>query len=178
VHNHVFRVSGGNAWGTGAVIPSSVTAGQEFSRTYNLNVGATWDINNMHIVGTVNLYGGTGMNQRPILNAEEVPFSIATALNPSVANGDLNLEIAPNPVSTRSTIGFSLPEAGRIQLEVFSLTGQKVRVLADDIANSGMHTVYWDGSDAAGAPLANGLYLLRLRSESGATVTKRVMVAH
>jgi hypothetical protein len=176
VHNHVFRASGGNAWGSASVIPSSVATGEEFSKTYSIILGANWDINNMHIVGTVNHFTGSGMNQRSILNAEEVPFSIATALNPSVLNGDLSLEIAPNPVSGRSTIGFSVNEAGRVQLEVFSLTGQKIRVLADDFTNTGMHSVYWDGTDASGSALANGLYLLRLRTESGATISKRVMV--
>lgn len=176
VHNHVFRASGGSAWGSGNVIPSTVTAGQEFTRTYAITLGAAWDINNMHIVGTVNNFTGSGITQRSILNAEEVPFSIATALNPAVIEDGLSLEIAPNPVNGRSTIGFALNEAGRIQLEVFSMSGQKIRVLADDFTNSGMHSVYWDGTDAAGSALANGLYVLRLRTESGATLSKRVMV--
>ncbi len=178
VHNHVFRAAGGNAWGTGGVIPSSVTAGQEFTKTYAFTLSSQWDINNMHIIGLVGMFEGSAMNQRRFLNAEEVPFSIATALNPSNLEDGLSLEIAPNPVSGRSTIGFSLNESGRIQLEVYSLSGQKISVLADDVTNSGMHSVYWDGADASGTPLANGLYLLRLRTESGASISKRVMVAH
>lgn len=177
VHNHVFRAAGANAWGATNVIPATVTAGEEFSRTFTMTLSSGWDINNMHIIGTVNMFGTT-MTTRQILNAEEVPFSVATALNPGAGADGLDMEVSPNPISSRSTIGFSLNEAGRIQLEVFSLVGQKIRVLADDVTNAGMHTVYWDGTDASGAPLANGLYLLRLRTESGATITKRVMVSH
>lgn len=178
VHNHVFRTSGGSAWGSGAVIPTSVTAGEEFSRTYAITLGSNWDINNMRIIGWVGMFSGSNVNQRQILNAEEVPFSFATALNPGDMDAELGLTVSPNPISGRSSIGFNLPETGQVQLEVFGMNGQRIRVLADDITNSGMHTIYWDGTDATGAPLANGLYLLRLRTESGATATHRVMVAH
>lgn len=178
VHNSVFRAAGGNAWGTGAVIPTTVSTGEEFSRTYVITLGNGWDINNMKIIGWVGMFSGSNVTQRQILNAEEVPFSFATALNPDHMDATLGLTVSPNPISGRSSIGFNLPETGAIQLEVFGMNGQKIRVLADDVTNSGMHTVYWDGTDASGAPLANGLYLLRLRTESGAATTHRVMVAH
>jgi hypothetical protein len=175
VHNHVFRDGLGGAWGTATIIPTTVTAGQEFTHTYTKVISSTWDINNMHIIGMVNLHG---TSTRPTLNAEEVPFSIATALTPAFVDGNLNMDISPNPVSDRTTIGFTVNETGNVKLEVYSLGGQKIRVLADEVTNSGLHTVYWDGADAAGAPLANGVYLLRLRTESGASISKRVVVAH
>lgn len=175
VHNHVFRDALGGAWGTASVIPTSVTAGEEFTHTYTKVIPASWDINNMHIIGMVNLHGTT---LRPTLNSEEVPFSLATGLLPSYMNGDMNLDVYPNPVSARSTISFSLNETGHVKLEVYSLTGQKIRVLADDVTNSGLHSMYWDGTDASGSPLANGLYVLRLTNDTGASIARRVMVSH
>jgi hypothetical protein len=172
-HNHVFRDAAGGAWGTNGVIPSTVTAGEDFWHTYTKVIPVGWDINNMHIIGMVNHHGTT---MRPTLNAEEVPFSFATSIFGGSAATGLEMEIYPNPLQTRSTIGFNLTESGHVMLEVYSVTGQKVRVLANDVTNSGMHTMYWDGMDQSGSPVADGLYIVRLSTEAGGSISKRIMV--
>lgn len=175
VHNHVFRDALGTAWGLNGSLPDSVFAGEDYTYTFTRTFASTstWDITQMHIIGLVHMHGSP---TRPILNAEEVPFSLATSMTGQVDQG-LAVEVYPNPMRERCTIGFQVPTSGRVQVELFDLAGKRLRTLADDFANSGMHTVYFDGNDAAGQPLPQGLYLVRLRTEDGGSVAQRLMLA-
>jgi hypothetical protein len=177
VHNHVLREAMGSAWGTPGVIPATVHAGEEYTRTYTKTIPATWDITKMHIIGMVNLFAGQLIYQRPTLNAEEAPFSIATGITSGPGANSNTMEIYPNPMSDRTTVTFSIEEMGNVKVEVFSITGQLVRSLANDVTNSGIHSVYWDGKDQAGNLSANGLYIVRMATESGAAISKRVMLS-
>lgn len=74
----------------------------------------------------------------------------------------------PNPFNPTTSIQFELPQAAEVRLEVFSLTGQRVAVLADGTHPAGMHLISFD----AGA-LASGIYLYRLTAGSQ-TLTRRM----
>ncbi len=69
---------------------------------------------------------------------------------------------APNPFNSVTTIAFSLPEAGRATLGIYSTTGQLVRTLVDGEVAAGTHAVVWDGRDDAGRAAASGVYIVRL----------------
>ncbi len=76
--------------------------------------------------------------------------------------------IYPNPFNPNTNIAFSLPEAGAVRVEIFSVGGQLVRVLLNDHYEAGAHTLRWDGTDQAGQPAASGAYFCRVRSGAGA----------
>lgn len=54
------------------------------------------------------------------------------------------LQNYPNPFNPVTTISYSLPQTSFVTLEIFSITGQKIAVLADGISSSGNHTIQWD----------------------------------
>ncbi len=81
----------------------------------------------------------------------------------------------PNPFADATTLGYRLAERGRATLEVFDLLGRRVRVLHDGETEAGPHTATWDGRDASGRPVANGVYLARLRT-ADASATRRLVV--
>lgn len=73
----------------------------------------------------------------------------------------------PNPFSGSTTITFDLPEGAlgnRTTVSVFDLTGRRVRTLVDANLDGGTQETVWDGRDAAGRPVASGLYFFRIRS--------------
>jgi len=81
----------------------------------------------------------------------------------------------PNPFNPSTSVSFSLAQAGRAQLAVYNVRGQRVRTLVDDPLPAGEHTAVWNGRDDAGRPCASGVYLLRL--QTGATVqTSKVLL--
>ncbi len=67
----------------------------------------------------------------------------------------------PNPFNPETTISFSLPKAGKIEISVFDVTGKKVAVLASGEYSAGNHVVKFDGRD-----LSSGVYFVRLNAEN------------
>ncbi|MEM1093112.1 MAG: S8 family serine peptidase, partial [Bacteroidota bacterium] len=68
----------------------------------------------------------------------------------------------PNPAAESVTLNYAVPVVTALELRVFDVLGRTVRVLAQGAVAPGRHTLTWSGRDAEGAPIANGLYVLRL----------------
>jgi hypothetical protein len=79
----------------------------------------------------------------------------------------------PNPFAGQTSVELAIASAGRARLEVFDLSGRRVRALLDGDVQPGIRIVVWDGRSDAGLPLAPGLYELRLRTDAVAH-TRRV----
>ncbi|HCL29114.1 MAG TPA: hypothetical protein DIC52_11830 [Candidatus Latescibacteria bacterium] len=71
---------------------------------------------------------------------------------------------------------FSLERAGRVELSLFDLTGQRVATPASGPFPAGGHTVRWDGTHANGRQVATGLYLVRLRVADRRLSTRLVLL--
>lgn len=86
------------------------------------------------------------------------------------------LEARPNPFNPRTTVAFELTEPALVNLQVFDLSGRRVRtLLSGESYVSGTHEAVWDGTDDAGRQVASGTYLCRL--QAGAfSQTNRVML--
>jgi hypothetical protein len=80
----------------------------------------------------------------------------------------------PNPFRGRTTLEFELGHAGYATVEVFDVAGRSVRVLQRGWLEGGDHAVTWLGRNDAGAPVAGGMYFVRLQG-SGGTSTRKVV---
>ena len=82
----------------------------------------------------------------------------------------------PNPFTPSTEIGYQVSEKSQVHLEVYNMLGQRILVLVDQEQEAGSHTVSWNGTDAAGRPLASGVYLYRLRANGFNATRKMVLV--
>ena len=82
----------------------------------------------------------------------------------------------PNPFNPTTTIGYSTPRDGEIQIEIYNLMGQKVRTLFNGIHQAGSHKVEWDGCDDLGNTLSSGVYLITLRSGNFVTAKRMSLI--
>lgn len=82
----------------------------------------------------------------------------------------------PNPFNPTTTLQYSLAEAGLVQLTVYNVMGQRVRVLIDQVQQAGGYQVEWDATDASGQRVAPGLYLYRLTAGDQAAVGKMLLL--
>jgi hypothetical protein len=71
----------------------------------------------------------------------------------------------PNPFWRDTEIRFSLPREANVQVEIFSLLGERVALLVDEKLAAGEHRVSWDGRQT-GKILAGGIYFCRLQVET------------
>ena len=72
----------------------------------------------------------------------------------------------PNPFNPSTIIPYELGAAARVRLEVFNTLGQRMATLVNEAQPAGTHRVRWNGTDAAGRPVAAGVYLYRLTAAS------------
>ncbi len=68
----------------------------------------------------------------------------------------------PNPFNPETSIQFTLPDEGMVNLTIYNIMGQKVRELVADRMQAGTHSVRWDGKDDSGNAVSSGIYLSRL----------------
>lgn len=74
-----------------------------------------------------------------------------------------NLTNYPNPFNPETTISMSIPQAGRVKLEVYNIKGQLVKKLMDAQMELGEFTVKWNGKDNNGKKSASGTYIAKCR---------------
>jgi hypothetical protein len=72
----------------------------------------------------------------------------------------------PNPFNPSTVIPFTLEKTGIVDLSVYSVLGQKTRMLVNGPLSAGYHSVVWNGRDNIGRSAAAGIYLYRLQSGS------------
>ena len=70
----------------------------------------------------------------------------------------------PNPFNPSTAIQFTIPEAGKVNLEVYDLLGRHVRTVVSGIIASGQHTALWDAKDDNGRFVSAGMYIYTIRS--------------
>lgn len=68
-----------------------------------------------------------------------------------------------------------LTEAGPVVVELFDVTGRKVRTLVTRDLSAGSHDLGWDGRDDAGHAMSSGLYFYRAQTSTG-TFTRKVLI--
>ena len=57
--------------------------------------------------------------------------------------------------------------SGSVRLVVYSLLGQPVRTLVDQMQDAGAYEVHWDARNQQGTTVASGVYLVRLHHSGG-----------
>ncbi|MDZ7373700.1 MAG: C25 family cysteine peptidase [candidate division KSB1 bacterium] len=74
----------------------------------------------------------------------------------------------PNPFANQTLFTYFLSTpADRVTIRVFTLAGREVWSTDAAPALAGFNAVSWDGCDADGAPLANGVYLYLVEAQAG-----------
>lgn len=84
--------------------------------------------------------------------------------------------LRPNPAPGSVEVAFSLPEAGRVSLEVLDVGGRVLRALSNGVFPAGTHRATWDGNDGQGLPAAAGLYFVRMQAGDFAASAKLLRI--
>jgi peptidase C25-like protein/flagellar hook capping protein FlgD len=82
----------------------------------------------------------------------------------------------PNPFNPITTISFSLPESAQVEMEIYNVKGQLVRILAQDEYSAGAHEIIWNGKDEAGKSVTSGIYYYRLNAAGTVQTRKCVLL--
>ena len=108
--------------------------------------------------------------------------NVATRAPTQIAGDVAELGLAfsvpwPNPARDQARFECLLPEAAHMGVEVFDVTGRRVRRLADETRPAGPQDLAFDLRDDHGLRLASGVYLVRARLGTE-VFTRRLVITH
>ena len=86
------------------------------------------------------------------------------------------LQISPNPFNLSTKISYSLPEATQVTLNIYNITGQKVKTLVNGVETAGIKTVTWHGTNQSGKNVASGVSFFRLVTAQGTAVMRATLL--
>lgn len=98
-----------------------------------------------------------------------------TVPNP-VRHGLYDVTCQPNPFNPATTIRFALGAPADCAVDVFDVRGNRLTTLRRGVLAAGLHVLRWNGRDAGGAPVASGVYLVRVRAAEQEQVLKIALV--
>ncbi len=82
----------------------------------------------------------------------------------------------PNPFNPGTEIRFDVPFTGRVRIEVYSLIGKRLAVLADGEYGPGAYLVRWNGTDDSGRPMGSGIYFCRMAAGNFTRINKMQLI--
>ncbi|MBS1775190.1 MAG: Omp28-related outer membrane protein [Bacteroidetes bacterium] len=175
-HQHVVEAMLGGSWGDAGIIPTNVSSGQSFTKTYTYTIPATltgpiyrWNENNMHIVAYVSEYDANPA-ARPILNSAETHLLWPLSVN-NIASGINSTKVYPNPAKDQATLSIMLAEQSKVTVYVYDAIGRMVFEKPAVSLPSGENNI-----NLATGNLATGMYTIKILTEKGsATETLSVI---
>ncbi|NOY59485.1 MAG: T9SS type A sorting domain-containing protein, partial [Calditrichaeota bacterium] len=111
--------------------------------------------------------GGFGTT---LLNAQFSHVLVSSQVTSIESDPGLNLprvfrisQNFPNPFNGETEIEFDLPQAGRVQIAVYNLMGQKIKTLVDQFQPAGFYQINWHGRDENDSAVSSGVYYYQIR---------------
>ena len=113
-----------------------------------------------------NIYNGSLTIDASDINGDlpQVVVPVTLDVNTAITEKDGGLPQAfalsqnyPNPFNAKTSIEFALPEAGKVDLSIYNMLGQKVATLVSGELLAGYHSVIWDASD-----ITSGVYFYKI----------------
>jgi hypothetical protein len=99
----------------------------------------------------------------------EPTLTSATTLEPNIAV--VTLSGHPNPFNPVTSIEFSLPFSGEIDLSIYDILGRRVETLVHGAREAGTHRMAWNGEGHA-----SGVYVAGLRTQRGAVCARLMLM--
>ena len=82
----------------------------------------------------------------------------------------------PNPFNPATTIKYALPQAADVELTVYNVVGQAVRMLVAEHQSAGRYVVEWDATNDSGHSLSSGMYFYRLEAGGEFLEVKKMLL--
>ncbi len=155
----VGAASDSTSWEWSVILDSSADTLSD--RYYPLRIADDLDDDGKNEVVLTNLFASQA-GQPIIMVLEYVGGNTAIEKGPAVIDGYALYPSYPNPFADRSTVRVELDQTAAIAVEVFDITGRRVKTLIDRALPSGTHDIVFE-SDG----LPAGVYLIRLSTPSG-----------
>ncbi|MCH7948443.1 MAG: T9SS type A sorting domain-containing protein [candidate division Zixibacteria bacterium] len=127
--------------------------------------------------GEHRLFSYSGEAELGILGSAVDVFGRETALvisaEPVLPETPILYQNYPNPFNPSTTIEFILPAETDWKLEIYNVTGQKIRSFSGN--GAGSQTVFWNGTNNSGQKVSSGVYFYKLIA-SGVSNSRKMLL--
>ena len=82
----------------------------------------------------------------------------------------------PNPFNPNINIEFSVPYNSYINLNIYDISGKKVKSLINNNMDAGYININWDGINDSGAEISSGIYFVLLEMNNQRFINKVTML--
>ena len=69
----------------------------------------------------------------------------------------------PNPFNPTTTIEYQVPKSGKVEINIFNISGQLVRKFTNEHQESGSYKTIWDGNNMQGNVVTSGIYIYKVK---------------
>ena len=174
VYDHVARVIAPSFDGFAGAFPAVVNAGENHIVNFSFTLPATWDENEINIIGMILSPDGRIDNAGTATIVEAVANGYEDGTFAGIFDAlpnqlDAAIKLYPNPATEKATIAIDLKEAKDVSIELYDLNGNLLK--AATYANwLGLSTVEMNTNQ-----LNAGVYLVKI-TIGGEISTKRLVV--
>jgi len=98
-----------------------------------------------------------------------------TGVRPPAADG-LSLSAYPNPFGPSTAIELRAPAGARVRVDVYTVSGERVRRLFDGVMEAETIQLEWDARDVRGTDLPEGVYFVTASSGGSRTTHKVILI--
>lgn len=88
----------------------------------------------------------------------------------------LQLSNYPNPFNPTTTIRYTVPKDGNVNICIYNTRGQLVTTLVNERKDKGSYTIVWNGKDNNGNAASSGVYFTRILSNGKSHTSKMLMM--
>ena len=82
----------------------------------------------------------------------------------------------PNPFNPSTTIAFSLKDSGPVRVDIYNMSGQRVKTLINGDLPAGNHSIVWNGTDSSSRGVASGVYFFKMQAGKYTSTKKMIMM--
>ncbi len=115
------------------------------------------------IVGQVAIFRTSGLYNSKTLDVFQgfwVPKDQLTiGVEDPYPSNTANATNFPNPFINQTTIRYELPAPAIVQLKVYDLMGNQIKILYDGFQDAGIQNVTWNAKDELGTDVSSGSYV-------------------
>jgi hypothetical protein len=114
-----------------------------------------------------------------------VGMGVLRVIHPQYKDGAMGAELpvafalyetTPNPFSAHTVIRYALPTQANVKLNIYDVTGRKVKTLVNGTVGAGYHNVNWDARDDWGRRVSSGTYFVKFDAEDHTDTRKLTLL--
>jgi hypothetical protein len=116
---------------------------------------------------------------KSVINPYYYPGDVVAGIQPPSSDNVVKLiQNYPNPFSDYTTIKFELTKKSKMNITIYNVLGNVVKVLLNETFDAGMHEVLWEGTDSRGIRVNPGVYLYRFLSENRYSTSRLTVLGY